>query len=106
MRRILLVLAVTACTHSAATGPAWPKQHVSDNDGGESLAPRDPAKSVAVATDDSDDDDKPAPAEAPAEKPAAAAATEAGTPAAAPATAQPEDVIQTEEIVIDVGPDD
>ena len=107
MRRILLVLAVTACTHSAATGPAWPKQHVADDDGGESLAPRDPAKSVVVATEDAaDDDDKPAPAAAPAEKPAAAPATEGGAPAIAPAAAQPEDVIQTEEIVIDVGPDD
>lgn len=106
MRRILLVLAVTACTHSAATGPAWPKQHVKDDDGGESLAPRDPAKSISIATEETGDDDKPAPAAAPAEKPAAAPVTEGGAPASAPAAAQPEDVIQTEEIVIEVGPDD
>jgi hypothetical protein len=106
MRRILLVLAVAACTHSAATGPAWPKQHAKDDDGGESLAPRDPAKSVAVAAETSDDDAKPAATDAPAEKPAAAPAADGGAAAAAPATAQPEDVIQTEEIVIEVGPDD
>jgi hypothetical protein len=105
MRRLLLVLAVSACTHSAATGPAWPKLHATDNDGGESLAPRDPAKEVVVATDDSDSDDKPAPAEAPAAQPEAAQATEGGTSTTAPA-AQSEDVMQTDEIVIDVGPDD
>ena len=106
MRRILLVLAVTACTHSAATGPAWPKAHASDDDGGESLAPRDPAKSVVVATEEADDG-KPAPAANPAEKPAAAPVAEAAAPASAPAAAsQPEDVITTDEIVIDVGSDD
>ena len=106
MRRLLLVLAVTACTHSAATGPAWPKQHVSDDDGGESLAPRDPAKEVAVAAAPSDDDaDKPAATDTAEAPPAAASATEGAAPSA-PATAQPEDVIQSDEIVIEVGPDD
>jgi len=104
MRRILLVLAVTACTHSAATGPAWPKAHASDDDGGESLAPRDPAKSIAVAAE-APDDDNPAPAAAPAATPAPAPVTEGAAPAAAPAAAQPEDVLTTEEIVIDVGDD-
>lgn len=106
MRRILVVLALSACTHSAATAPAWPKAHASDDDGGESLAPRDPAKSVVVAAEASDDGAKPAAPAAPAEKPAAAPATEAGAPASAPAAAASEEPITTEEIVIEVGPDD
>jgi len=104
MRRILLVLAVSACTHSAATGPAWPKAHASDDDGGESLAPRDPAKSIAVAAEEPEEA-KPAPTPAPAAAPPPAPVTEGGAPAAAPAAAQPEDVITTEEIVIEVGDD-
>jgi hypothetical protein len=104
MRRILLVLTVAACTHSAASGPAWPKPHVTDDDGGESIAPRDPATSVAVATQESGDDDKPAPASAPASDDAAAPAADA--PASTPAAADSDDVIEGDEIVIDVGPDD
>lgn len=106
MRRLLLVLAVSACTHAAASGPAWPKAHASDEDGGESLAPRDPAKSIVVAAEASDDDDKPAAPAAPAAPPAPAPVTQAAAAASAPAAAQPEDVITTEEIVIEVGPDD
>jgi len=106
MRRILLVLAVAACTHSAANGPAWPKQHVTEDDGGESLAPRDPAKSIAVATEEAGDDAKPTAAAAPAGEAAAAPAAEGAAPASAPAAAQSDDVITTDEIVIDVGPDD
>jgi hypothetical protein len=106
MRRVLWVFAVTACTHSAPTGPAWPKAHEHTDDGGESLAPRDPAKSVTVAAEQHEDD-KPAPAAAPVDKPAATPATQGGAPAAAPsAAAQPEDAVTTEEIVIEIGPDD
>lgn len=105
MRRWLFVLTLAACSHTGSSGPAWPKDRARD-DGGESIAPRETSKSTVVALEqDSDDDDaKPAdkPAEKPAEKPAAA--TEAAPAAsAAPAAEEP---ITTEEIVIEVGPDD
>ena len=106
MRRLLFVVAVAGCTHAGSSGPQWPKTTASEHDGGESLAPRDPAKEVAVAAAPSDDDaDKPAATDTAEAPPAAASATEGAAPSA-PATAQPEDVIQSDEIVIEVGPDD
>lgn len=103
MRRLLFVVALTGCVHSSSSGPQWPKERAG-REGGESLAPREAATSVAVAADKDDDDDKPAekPAAAAPEKPAPA--TEGGA-SAAPATAPTEDVITTEEIVIEVGDD-
>ena len=107
MRRWLFVLALAGCTHTGSSGPAWPKDR-DRADGGESIAPRESSKSVAVALDqDSDDDDDAKPADKPAEKPSdkPAASTEAGAAAASAAPAS-EEPIQTEEIVIEVGPDD
>lgn len=107
MRRVLfcVTVALAACTHSGSSGPAWPKDRTRA-DGGESIAPRETSKAVAIVEQeaDADDDAKPAdkPADKPAEKPAAAA--EAGTPVAPAAAA--EEPITTEEIVIEVGPDD
>ena len=103
MRRWLLVLTLAACSHTGSSGPQWPKDRTRA-DGGESIAPREVAKSVAVALEQDGDDAKPAdkPAEKAADKPAA---TEGGAPAATAATPT-EDVIQTEEIIIEVGPDD
>jgi hypothetical protein len=105
MRRLLLVVALVGCTHATSSSPAWPKERATSGDGGESIAPRESAKSVAVAIESSDDDAKPAetPVDKPADKPAPV--TEGGAPAAAAAAAT-EDVITTEEIVIEVGPDD
>lgn len=104
MRLGLLVFALAACSSPASAGPAWPKSTARDVDGGESLAPRAAARTVATANaEDDDDDDKPA---APAaDKPAAdkpAAVRDGGTPvtpAASPATDEP---ITTEEIVIEI----
>jgi hypothetical protein len=105
MRGLVLIVALAAggCMHATSSSPSWPKDRT-DGEGGESLAPREGAKSVAEVVE-KDDDEKPAeaPAEKPAEKPAPV--TEGGAPAAA-APAAPEDVIQTEEIVIEVGGDD
>jgi hypothetical protein len=104
MRRLLLVVALVGCTHATSSGPAWPKERTTAGDGGESIAPRESAKSVEVAIETADDTDKPAdkPDDKPAEKPAPV--TEGGAPAA-PAAAATEDVITTEEIVIEVGDD-
>ena len=104
MRRLLLVVMVAGCAHSTSSGPAWPKDRAGGGDGGESIAPREAATSVAVAMEA--DDDKPT--EKAVDKPAAAAATPASE-ASAPATnaaAPSEEPITTEEIVIEVGPDD
>ena len=105
MRRLLFVVAIAGCSHAGASGPQWPKSAASEHDGGESIAPRDGAKSVAAAKDDSDDDAAPVAEAAPAAGAAPAAVTEGGAPAAA-APATSDDVIQTEEIVIEIGPDD
>lgn len=104
MRRLLFVLAIAGCTHAATTGPQWPKTEASDDDGGESIAPREGAKSVVAATEADDDaDDAPAQDAAPAaDSTPAAASDDDSTPAAAGS----DDVIQTDEIVIEVGPDD
>jgi hypothetical protein len=107
MRRLLFLVAVAGCTHAGSSGPQWPKATASEHDGGESIAPREGAKSIAAATDKDDGDDEAAPAgeAAPATAGAPAATTEGGAPAAA-APAATDDVIQTEEIVIEIGPDD
>jgi hypothetical protein len=105
MRLGLLVFALAACSSPASAGPAWPKSTARDVDGGESLAPRAAARTVATANaEDDDDDDKPAAPAAgeprAADKPAAA--RDGGTPvgpAASPATDEP---ITTEEIVIEI----
>lgn len=93
MRFVLVFL--VACAGSG-TGPAWPKAHDTDADGGESLAPHT-ATSVAAVVDD--DDAKPAAAVTPA-----AAAATIDTPAApAATTATPVDeTINTEEIIIEI----
>lgn len=105
MRRWLFVLALAACSHTGSSGPAWPKDR-DRADGGESIAPRETSKAVAVALEQDSDDDDAKPADKPAEKPAdkPAASTDA-TPAAS-GTPSSEEPIQTEEIVIEIGPDD
>ena len=106
MRRWLFVLTLAACSHTGASGPAWPKDR-ERADGGESIAPREAAKSVAVAMEKDDDaDDKPAdkPDDKPADKPAAPA-SEPSAPATN-AAAPSDEPVTTEEIVIEVGPDD
>lgn len=105
MRRLLFVVAIAGCTHAATLGPQWPKTAATDSDGGESIAPREAAKSIVAETDKDDDaDDAPAQPATPATETAAAAATDSAPAASTPpATDEP---IQTEEIVIEVGPDD
>ncbi len=108
MRRwLFLCIALAACSHSGASGPAWPKDRTRA-DGGESIAPREKATAVAAAEKDDADEDDAKPAEKAADKPAekaAPAATEGGAPATS-AAAPSDDPITTEEIVIEVGPDD
>ena len=98
MRSFALVLLLAACGGSSRE-PAWPKQHVSENDGGESLAPHGSRSAAVAITSTGDDEAKPATAAIEAKPAATADATPAAAVPAAPAT---EEVLQTEEIVIEV----
>lgn len=100
MRCFLVVVALAGCASHSASGPAWPKQHDSDKDGGESLAPHT-AHSVAAIEKIDDEPAKPAaipaaPAATPEKKEAGAA------PASAPANATIDETITTEDIVIEI----
>ena len=102
MRRALVLVVASACAGSAAHGPAWPKQHVSENDGGESLAPHQ-SHQVAELGLSKDDDDEGKPAAVAPAAGSGAAATVTATPAAATTTPAPTDeTINTEEIIIEI----
>jgi hypothetical protein len=94
--RFAVVLVLGACVGGSSATPKWPKQHVSDVDGGESLAPHvAAAQAIAAVTEDV----KPA---------AAAVVTPAVTPTATtpavttPAVTPTDETIQTEEIIIEI----
>lgn len=97
--RLWLVIALSACVPQGGSGPAWPKQHESETDGGESLAPHEGAKSVAAAIEE---EAKPAEKPAAPEAKPAAAAPAAEKPAEKPVAEKNEDPLQTEEIIIEV----
>lgn len=104
MRRLVFVVALAGCTHAAATGPAWPTSSAAE--GGESLAPREQATTVAAVTpkdDAADEAAAPAPT-TPAADPAPSESDESEAAATEPSDA--EEPVTTEEIVIEVGPDD
>ncbi len=98
-----LVIVLSACGAKATTGgPAWPKAADKETDGGESLAPRAKAASVAAveAADEAESDATPE-----ADKPAAPgeAKPETPKPATPGATQAPEEItITTEDIVIEI----
>jgi hypothetical protein len=103
MRSILVVavLGLSACGARGASGPAWPKTAASDTDGGESLAPRQPAAIAVAAAAGADDDDD---IKVVATPTATTPATPAATPAAATPSAAmpPDDSITIDEIVIEI----
>lgn len=100
-RFLVVVIALAGCASHAANGPAWPKQHEAESDGGESLAPHT-AHAVVAAQKAEDEPAKPvatpaAPAAATPEKKDAGAA-----PAVGPANATIDETITTEDIVIEI----
>ena len=101
MRRALVLLFVVGCAGSSAHAPAWPKQHVSENDGGESLAPHVSSEVATIGlTKDDDDEGKPATTTVATPAPAA---TSTVTPTVTPAAQTPTDeTINTEEIIIEI----
>jgi hypothetical protein len=101
MRRLLLALALIGCGNAKASGPKWPEPSTTAEDGGESIAPRPSATYAVVAEKAAETEEaKPTPTATEA-KPAAAATDD--KPAATPTTTAPaEEVITTEEIVIEI----
>ena len=103
MRSLLFiaVLGLAACGARSASAPAWPKTAASDTDGGESLAPRQPAAVAVAEAADADDEDEDIKVVAPTTTTSVMPA--AATPAATPAAAMPpDDPITIDEIVIEI----
>lgn len=96
---VVIASSAAACSSRASTGPAWPKSHASEDDGGESLEPR-----VASAIEEQraeDGDDVPV-VKAPTPTPAAPAAAPAAPAAAAPVPSGEVQVLETDEVIIEV----
>ncbi|HTR50826.1 MAG TPA: hypothetical protein VMJ10_08980 [Kofleriaceae bacterium] len=102
MRRFLLVACLVGCASHAASGPAWPKPHASDDDGGESIAPHVSRSDSAAAIETADDDAKPVVAAPVAPTAAAPASEPAAAPAAAPPAQPSEDTIIIDDVVIQI----
>lgn len=102
----VLVLGI-GCGAGSSTGPAWPKSTVKEPDGGETLAPRPSAASVAAV------ERAPEPAEKiearaafeSATKPDATSETKPAVAKPAPGSDKTDDPITTEEIVIEINDD-
>lgn len=106
MRRVLVALVLlAACGSPAPKGPAWPAPAESDEDGGESLEPRPSAKYAAAVEKSAE----PEP-EKPASDEPAAATSKPGTdtPEVTPEPAETsiDDILMTEEIVIEIDDED
>lgn len=97
-RAVLLVVLIAGCGARSSSGPAWPKMTEIEPDGGESLAPRAGATSVAAAADD--DDDVKVVATTPVAEPAAA--TDKPAVLGTPTVTTPDDPITVDEIVIEI----
>ncbi|MEO6772279.1 MAG: hypothetical protein ABI467_04565 [Kofleriaceae bacterium] len=102
LRCALVLVVITACAGSSVHGPAWPKQHEAEADGGESLAPHE-SRQVAASGLGKDDDAEAKPAPGDTAAAPAAAATETAAPAVTtPGQAPADETINTEEIVIEI----
>lgn len=93
-------LLLAACGGSHAGGPAWPKLHAAETDGGESLSPRQ-ASTVAAIEDAEDATPSPAALAAPAAPTTPAPAAKPDKPAS-PETSPKEEILTTEEIIIEI----
>jgi hypothetical protein len=107
MRRLLpvlfVVVALAACGHKKATGPAWPEPSKNEGgaeDGGESLAPRE-TSTVAAAIEKSEEPAAKKDDEKVADAPAAAGEEKAPT-VSAPTQPVTDDIIMSDEIIIEI----
>jgi hypothetical protein len=104
MRRLLVVVALSACAARTGSGPAWPQSHNTDSDGGESLAPHT-AQSVVARPSERVEDVRPVvkpSATVGAAAPATGDAPPASAPGAAGAAPLVQETITTEDIVIEI----
>lgn len=92
---------LAACGGSRAGGPAWPAPRAAETDGGESLAPRQPS---AVAAIEEAEDATPTPVTTPVAPalPATPAAAKPDKPSSPEAAAAKDEVLMTEEIIIEI----
>lgn len=97
VRFVVLAALLVACGGSGSRTPAWPKASAHGTDGGESLAPR-VASSVAAI----EQADEIKPEDKPVVKPDAPVETSVGVKPVVPAVTKPDDVITTEDIIIEI----
>jgi hypothetical protein len=98
MRLGLLVIALAACSAPAAAGRSWPRATAREVDGGESLAPRAAARTIAALVED----DKPGDKGAADKLPATSGGTADKSPAAGPPALTPDEPLMTEDLVIEI----
>ena len=99
---LLAGMLLAACGGSRGGGPAWPGSSPADTDGGESLAPR---QASAVAAIEEAEDATPSPAVAivvPITPAAPAGAAKPDKPTSPETPAPKDDVLTTEEIIIEI----
>ena len=99
-----VALGLAGCGASRERGPAWPKPHASELDGGESLSPRQ-ASAVAAIEEAEDATPSASSSAAPAGAAPALAPGKPDKPASeTPAAREPKDpdVLTTEEIIIEI----
>jgi hypothetical protein len=107
MRRLLFIVAVTAfagCGNAKAAGPKWPAPSTTAEDGGESLEPKPTATYAAALEKSAEAEEKKPEAKDTEDKPAATTTDEkpATTPTTEDKPATTDDVMMTEEIVIEI----
>ena len=104
MLRVALLIGFLAAGGGGSNRPTWPKPSAGDgSDGGESLAP----KPGSVAVNASEDDDDEHRERKPADKPAVKSITSEDKPAESPrptvpTVTAPDDVINTDDLVIEI----
>lgn len=98
---VVLASGLAGCGAGRDRGPAWPEPHEREVDGGESLAPRQPAAVVAIEKAEDATPGTAAPPAAPGTADAAAAPGSDRPAPEDPAQKDP-DVLTTEEIVIEI----
>ncbi|MDQ3297162.1 MAG: hypothetical protein M3619_11295 [Myxococcota bacterium] len=104
----VLSASLGACSSAHARKPAWPKQTEPEVDGGESLAPRNATAVAAHDDDDADADDADADDDEVVTTPKptlTTPSTDAKPTPTTPTATVIEDVVITEEIVIEIDDD-
>ncbi len=101
---LLAGILLAACGGRPAGGPAWPKAHATEADGGESLAPQ---KASAVAAIEEAEDATPSAAagaapSAPAASTPAVKSEKSEKPTSPEASTPKDEILTTEEIIIEI----